>query len=104
MNAVAGELAQDEMVYPRERSLGTLTLVLGVLAWIALIIGTVGVVLVVLGVLWLLYLFVHSAVIAHLKGNAVQISQAQFPDVYAQFVECCRRLRMDTPPEAYILN
>jgi len=104
MNAVAGELAQDDLVYPRERSLGTLTLVLGVLAWIALIIGTVGVVLVVLGVLWLLYLFVHSAVIAHLKGNAVQISQAQFPDVYAQFVECCRRLRMDTPPEAYILN
>jgi Zn-dependent protease with chaperone function/type II secretory pathway pseudopilin PulG len=104
MNAVAGELALDDLVYPRERSLGTLTLVLGVLVWVVLIVGTVGVVLLVLGALWLLYLFVHSAVIAHLRGNAVELSQNQFPDLYAQFVECCRRLRIDTPPQAYIVN
>jgi len=104
MNAVAGELAVDGLVYRRERSLGTLTLVLGLLVWAVLIVGTVGAVLLMLAVLWLLYLFVHSAVIAHLKGNAVEISQSQFPDLYAQFVECCRRLKIDTPPEAYIVN
>jgi Zn-dependent protease with chaperone function/type II secretory pathway pseudopilin PulG len=71
---------------------------------LALIVGTVGVALVVLAVGWLLYLFVHSAVIAHLKGNAVEISQSQFPDLYSQFVECCRRLRIDIPPQAYIVN
>jgi Zn-dependent protease with chaperone function/Tfp pilus assembly major pilin PilA len=105
MNAVTtGEFAPGDLVYPRERSLGAITLVLGVLIWLVLIVGTFGVALVVLGVGWLLYLFAHSALIAHVKGNAVEISAEQFPDLYAQFVECCRRLDIAHPPQAYILN
>ena len=30
----------QDLVYPRERTLAAITLVLGVLAWIALIVGT----------------------------------------------------------------
>jgi len=105
MNAVTtDEIARGDLVYPRERSLGAITLVLGVLVWLALIVGTFGVALVVLAASALLFLFVHSALIAHLKGNAVEISTEQFPDLYAQFVESCRRLDIDTPPQAYILN
>jgi Zn-dependent protease with chaperone function len=104
MNAVAGELALDDVVYPRERTLGAITLVIGLLVWLALIVGTFGGALLLLGLGWVLGLFVHSALIAHLKGNAVEISQAQFPDLYAQFTECCRRLRIETPPQAYIVN
>ena len=105
MNAVTtSDLTVSDLVYPRERSLGAITLVLGVLIWLALIVGTVGVALVVAGVGAILTLFVHSALIAHLKGNAVEISTEQFPDLYAQFVECCRRLDIASPPQAYILN
>jgi len=104
MNAVAGELTLDDVVYPRERTLGAITLGIGLLVWLALIVGTFGGMLLVLGVGWLLGLFVHSALIAHLKGNAVEISQTQFPDLHAQFIECCRRLRIETPPQAYIVN
>src|SRR5215469_8640811 len=105
MSAVAtGEIPLSDLVYPRERSLGTITLVLGVLIWLVLIVGTVGVALVALGVGTLLYLFVHSALIAHVKGNAVEISTDQFPELYLQFVECCRRLDIATPPQVYILN
>ena len=32
----------NELVYPRERTLGTITLVLGILVWLALIVGTFG--------------------------------------------------------------
>ena len=105
MNAVTtSEFTVGDLVYPRERSLGAITLVLGVLIWLALIMGTFGVALVVAGVGAVLALFVHSALIAHLKGNAVEISTEQFPDLYAQFVECCRRLDIASPPQAYILN
>ena len=105
MNAVTtGEFAPEDLVYPRERSLGAITLVLGVLIWLVLIVGTFGIALVVLGVGALLYVFAHSALIAHVKGNAVEISTEQFPEVYAQFIECCRRLGIATPPQAYILN
>jgi Zn-dependent protease with chaperone function/type II secretory pathway pseudopilin PulG len=104
MNAVTAEFVMEDLVYPRERVLGTITLVLGILVWVVVLVCTVGVALIVLGLGALLSLFVHSALIAHLRGNAVELSEAQFPDLYAQFVECCRRLKIDTPPQAFILN
>ena len=41
-------VAPEGLVYPRERTLGSITLVLGVLLWLLLIAGTFGVVLVYL--------------------------------------------------------
>ena len=48
---------QDELVYPRERTLRTITLVLGILAWLLIIVGTVGIALVYLLIGFLFYLF-----------------------------------------------
>jgi Zn-dependent protease with chaperone function len=94
----------DELVYPRERTLSTLTLVLGVLAWIVLIIGTFGAALIFLLLGFLAYLFAQSALIARIKGDGVELSQSQFPDLYAHFCACCDRLSLPTRPRAYILN
>jgi Zn-dependent protease with chaperone function len=94
----------NALVYPRERTLGTITLVLGLLIWLLLILGTFGGALAGLAVGFVLYLFAQSALIAHLKGNGVELSETQFPDLYAQFTECCDRLQLQTRPKAYILN
>jgi Zn-dependent protease with chaperone function len=94
----------NELVYPRERTLGAITLVLGVLVWLGLIVGTFGAALLVLAVGFVLYLFAQSALIAHIKGNGVELSEAQFPDLHAQFVACCDRLGMKQRPRAYVLN
>jgi Zn-dependent protease with chaperone function len=94
----------DELVYPRERVLGGITLVLGLIVWLGLIAGTFGIALVVLALGFLFYLFVQSALIAHIKGNGVELSPAQFPDLYAQFRQCCERLKIEQPPQAYVLN
>lgn len=94
----------NELIYPRERMLGTITLVLGLLTWLGLIIGTFGGALIGLAVGFVLYLFAQSTLIAHIKGNGVELSQAQFPDLHAQFTACCDRLQITTRPKAYILN
>lgn len=94
----------NDLVYPRERTLGTLTLVLGLLAWLGLIAGTFGIALLVLAAGFVLYLFLQSTLIAYIRGNGVELSAAQFPDLHAQFVECCERLQMKKLPEAYVLN
>ena len=94
----------NELVYPRERTLGTITLVLGLLVWLGLIVGTFGVALIALALSFVLYLFAQSALIAHIKGNGVELSETQFPDLHAQFNACCDQLQMKTRPQAYILN
>ena len=94
----------NELVYPREKTLGAITLVLGSLVWIALVIGTFGGALLVLAAGFLVYLFVQSALISHIKGNGVELSQSQFPDLHAEFAACCKRLQLTTTPNAYVLN
>lgn len=94
----------QELVSPRERTLGTATLVLGLALWAALIAGTFGAALVALAAGFVLYLFVQSALIAHIQGNGVELSPAQFPDLHEQFVACCHRLQMRNTPAAYVLH
>src|SRR5690606_11162842 len=73
------------------------------LAWILLIVGSFGMALLFLAAGFVVYLFVQSALIAHLKGHGVELSEAQFPDLYAQFVECSERLQLKTLPQGYVL-
>ena len=94
----------NELVYPREKTLGTITLVLGTLVWIALVVGTFGVALLALAAGFLIYLFVQSALISHIKGNGVELSPSQFPDLHAEFAACCKTLQLTATPSAYILN
>ena len=94
----------NDLVYPRERVLGVFTLLIGLLVWLLLVVGTFGVALIVLLLGFVVYLFVQSTLIAHIKGNGVALSEAQFPDLHAQFVACCEQLQMKERPQAYVMN
>lgn len=94
----------NQLTYPKERILGTITLVLGLIAWLVLILGSFGIALIILALGFVLYLFVQSSLIAHIKGNGVELSEKQFPDLYSQFVTCCDTLKIESRPQAYILN
>ncbi len=98
------ETTLDALIYPRERTLGTLTLVLGLIAWIAIIAGTFGIALVYLLMAFVFYIFAQSALIAWIRGTAVQITPGQFPDLHQRLQDCCRKLEIDTLPEAYLLH
>ncbi|WP_457426863.1 M48 family metalloprotease [Roseateles sp. P5_E7] len=93
-----------DWVHPRERTLGAVLLGLGALAWLGLIVGTFGVVLGVLLLGFVLYVFAQSALVAHVRGNGVELSAEQFPVLHAQFTDCCDKLGMSKPPEAYVLQ
>lgn len=94
----------NDLVYPRERTLGTITLVLGILVWLVLVVSTLGIVLGVLLLLFIAYLFAQSMLISYIKGNGVELSAEQFPDLHAQFEDCCKKLQMNEVPKAYVLN
>jgi Zn-dependent protease with chaperone function len=94
----------EKLVYRNERTLGTTTLVLGVLAWVLLVLGTFGFALLYVLMGFIGYLFAQSALIAYIKGNGVRLSPRQFPDLYERYLECCRKLEIEEPPAVYVLN
>jgi Zn-dependent protease with chaperone function/type II secretory pathway pseudopilin PulG len=93
----------DPLVYPRERKLGTITLVIGLLFWALMVLGTLGLGLIYLLFFFVIYLFAQSALISYVKGNGVALSAAQFPDLHQRFEACCDKLGLVETPEAYVL-
>lgn len=91
------------LVYKNEKPLFITSLVISLLVWLALLAGTVGILLVWVLIAFLIYLFVHSGFIAYLKGNAVKVSEEQYPDLYRMHRESCEKLKMDTIPELYLI-
>lgn len=93
----------DQLVYPKEKTLSTITLILGTLAWILLIFGTFGIALFFLAFSFIAYLFAQSWLISYVKGNGVEINEIQYPDLYKDFVDCCQKLQIETKPSIFIL-
>jgi Zn-dependent protease with chaperone function/Tfp pilus assembly protein PilE len=99
-----GKSIMTPPVYPNERPLGAITLVLGLLAWFLIIVGTLGVALVYVFFFFIGYVFAQSGFIAWIKGTAVKLSAEQHPDLYQRFEHCCRKLEMNERPAIYILE
>jgi len=105
-----------ELIYPRDRALTAVTMILGVAIWIVAVWGIVAIggaravgvtlatVVLVAAFSALAYLFARSAFIAHLRGNGIEVSEGQFPELHAQFLQCCSRLSISQRPGFYILN
>ncbi len=74
--------------------------------WILLLLWTVstfGILLVVIGILELLHLMGRLWFAAHLKTNAVRISETQLPEVYRIVQASCQNLGMEIP-EVYVMQ
>lgn len=93
-----------ELVYKNEKTLFGIMLVLSVLLWIVLVVGTVGLALVYGLFFFLIYCFAQSALISHIKGTGVQITEQQFPDLHRQISACCDKLGQHQQPDAYLMQ
>ena len=94
----------NELIYKNEKPLFVIACVLAGLFWLALVIGTVGLALIGVAVFWLIYLFAQSGFIAWIKGNGVEVTADQFPDLYNHFQSCCQKLEIEQPPRLYLMN
>ena len=99
----AAPASLDDLVYPNERTLFMLSLVISIAFWLVLLVGTFGLVLVYALMFFVFYLFAQSGLIAYIKGNAVRITAQQYPDLHQRLLACCQRLGMDVP-ETYLLH
>ncbi|MBI5617919.1 MAG: M48 family metalloprotease [Gammaproteobacteria bacterium] len=103
MDASSG-IDVEALVYPNERRLFAISVVLGLVGWLAIIVGTLGLALLWLALGFTAYLFAQSALISRLRGNGVRITAEQFPDLHARLLQCCVRVGIDEPPESYLIH
>ncbi|NVM75774.1 Zn-dependent protease with chaperone function [Duganella sp. SG902] len=92
------------LIYKNEKTLFGIMLAASLLIWAALLIGTAGMALVYLLLFFVSYCFAQSALVSYIKGTAVQITPAQFPDLHQRIEACCQRLGLAQPPQAYLLQ
>ncbi|MET0857382.1 MAG: M48 family metalloprotease [Telluria sp.] len=92
------------LIYKNEKTLFGIMLALSVVLWIALVIGTVGLALVYGLLFFLAYCFAQSALISHIKGTGVQITEQQCPDLHRQVAACCEKLGQSQQPDAYLMQ
>jgi Zn-dependent protease with chaperone function/Tfp pilus assembly major pilin PilA len=92
-----------DLVFKNEKPLFVLSMVIGTLVWLALVVGTFGIALIYVLLFLIIYLFAHSGFIAYLRGNTLELSESQFPDLYRQYLEACERLEIKEIPTAYLM-
>src|SRR5882762_3506563 len=106
----------NQRIYRHDRSLTAVSMALGIAMWATFVYGlnrvggtksllALAVMVLLFAVIgFLSYVFVRSAVVALLRGNGIELSETQFPDLYAQFVQCCEKLSIGERPKIYIQN
>ncbi len=94
----------DLRPYSNEKTLFVIMAVISALAWVALTVSTFGIIWIIMGVLYILGLVAFSYFISYVRGNGVQITANQFPDLHARFEACCKTIGMTKQPEFYLMT
>jgi Zn-dependent protease with chaperone function/type II secretory pathway pseudopilin PulG len=106
----------NENVFPRDRALTAVSMVIGVLVWAAVgavgirqvpvpaLIGVASTALIVILLSFVAYVFAKSAAIAHLRGNAIEVTEQQLPDIFNQLKACCQALGVPKNPTMFVQN
>lgn len=93
-----------DLVYKHEKPLFKIMVILSGIFWLLLIGGTLGIALVYVLFFYVFFLFAHSAFISYLKGNGVQITAEQYPDLHKRIIDCCDNVDLKEIPETYLLR
>ncbi|TSK06233.1 MAG: M48 family metalloprotease [Geobacter sp.] len=92
------------IIYHREERLFMIHAVVATIYWLGLLFATKGVFVFLLPAFGIALLIGQSALIAHLKGNGIKLSPAQFPDLHNRHLTCCKTLGLSDTPDAYLIN
>jgi Zn-dependent protease with chaperone function len=86
----------------RERRYFPWVIIVSVLVWLLLAVSMIGIVyaLFIAFFIWL----GHGLLAAHLRAEAVRVTERQLPELHATFLEVCERLGVVQPPRLYVLQ
>jgi Zn-dependent protease with chaperone function/Tfp pilus assembly major pilin PilA len=92
----------QELRTETERILYIASIIISIIVWIAVAVTVVGLLYCLL--FGFIFFAAHALMIAHIKGSAIKLSEAQLPGVHSKVVEACKKLGIDKIPDAYIMQ
>lgn len=96
------DLRLDNLTSAKERRYYPFVIIVSVLLWGAFALTIFGpIVAVCIGFfIWI----GHGLLAAYLRAEAVKVSERQWPELHASFLEVCQRLGVARPPRLYVLQ
>ncbi|KMY54994.1 hypothetical protein AC623_14505 [Bacillus sp. FJAT-27231] len=90
------------LVHKNEQKYFWLVLILSVATYAVFLFSIVGI-FIILGLL-AISLFLHALSIGYIRTNAVKLTERQFPDVYEQVKELCKKMDILYVPDVYVVE
>lgn len=95
-------LLPAQRTVPKEGTYFAVALVVSILVWICLAISIVGL---FYGALFAAFAWLgNGLLVAHLRAEAVQVSERQLPQLHAAFLRACAALGVAVPPRLYVVQ
>jgi len=96
------DLLPAQRTVPKEGTYFAVALVISLVVWLGLAISIVGL---FYGALFALLAWLgNGLLVAHLRAEAVQVSERQLPRLHAAFLRACAALGVATPPRLYVVQ
>lgn len=92
----------ESLVNPKERVYFSISLVISLLVYLALVVSIVGIAYIAIGAI--IVVIMHGLFIGSLRGNGVRVSEKQFPEVYRIASQLANQMGLNPVPTIYVLQ
>lgn len=90
------------LVHPKERAYFALALIVSAAIYVALLFSAIGITYLIAGAI--LGFLIQGIFTGQFRGNAVLVSERQFPDVHAQVQSLSSKIGVARPPAVYVVQ
>jgi Zn-dependent protease with chaperone function/type II secretory pathway pseudopilin PulG len=97
-----GASFDESLRSPKETTLFWIGAVFSGLVWLLVVVSLVGILYGAAGLIF--GLVVHALFLAHVRGNALRVSESQLPELHAAALRAARALGLAEPPEVYVMQ
>lgn len=88
--------------WPTEQPLFVVCILVAIIVWLLLIVSVIGIIYAVF--LGAFFFVAHVLLIAHVRGSAVKLGPAQFPELHQAVARLAARVSLDPLPDAYVMQ
>jgi len=92
----------ESLVDPKERVYFSISLVISLLVYLALVVSIVGIAYIAIGAV--IEVIVQGLFIGSIRGNGIRVSEKQFPEVYRIASQLANQMGLNPMPAIYVLQ